>query len=456
MRKHMQSFFKHDPFAQWFIGFFLLLASIFLAHYWVVGQAVYGDGIYHYAFTRSIVKDGDIHLVNEYSHTYSPVNNNNVYPVAPVTVENVTANGFAQNKYGIGAPLFWVIPFAFVDFFVNVWNIVSLPISSHGFSDLYQISVGLFNVAAASLGVVLLYVFLKNYFKPVPAFIAVATVLFGSNLFYYSSLDVINSHPFSFLFSTIFLFYWWKTFARRTHKQWFLLGIILGILLLIRTQDIVFLVLIVAEIIVLLKQKGFTMSHIRQEIPKYLLFAVGLILAFLPQLFVWQTLYGDIWTSPYIRGGERFTFLNPHLIELFIYSKIGIVFWTPLFLVCIAGLVFFFKKQKMLAGLSLLLVVSEIYFISAWSGWTQGESYGVRMLISSIPFMAIGLAYMTQKLLERFTLKKVIIICSAVVAFNFALVFYFLLMHQSPTNDGTVVTQDRSLEKIQKLFNLPQ
>jgi hypothetical protein len=455
MKKYMQSFIKHDPFAHWFIGFFLLLASIFLAHYWVVGQAVYGDGIYHYAFTRSIVKDADIRLNNEYGHTYSPVNNNSIVPAPPVVVENVTANGSAQNKYGIGAPLFWVIPFAFVDFFVGVWNVVSLPISSHGFSDIYQIAVGLFNVMAATLGAVLLYLFLKNYFKPQAAFLSVTALLFGSSLFYYSSLDVVNSHPFSFLFSSIFLFFWWKTFAKRTLKQWFLLGLILGILLLIRTQDVVFLLLILAEIVVLLKQKGFNLSFIKKEIPKYVLFGAGIILAFLPQLFVWQTIYGDIWTSPYFKSGEGFTFLQPHLIDLFINPKIGIVFWTPLFLVCIAGLVAFFKKQKMLAGLSLLLVLSELYFISSWSGWTQGEAFGVRMLISSIPFMAIGLAYVMQLLLERFTLKKVIISVLVLVACNFALILYFLLMHQSPTNDGTVVTQDRSLEKIQKLFNLP-
>lgn len=455
MKEQMKVFFARDPFAKWFVGFFFVLVAGFLAHYWVVGQATYGDGIYHYAFTHSIVKDGDLSLDNQYGHKYSPDNNNSLTPEKPAYVVNITDIGFAENKYGIGAPLFWIIPFGFVELVVVVWNIISVPIPTSGFSDFYQIVVGLFNVAAATTGAVLLYIFLKEFFKPMAAFLAVSLLLFGSNLFYYSSLDVINSHPFSFLISTIFLFYWWKTFLTRTLKQWLILGFLLGILLTIRTQDVVFLVLPLAEACVFLRKNGLDFQLAKKQLVNYFVFGIALVIAFAPQLVVWQTIYGDIWTSPYIRGGEGFNFLKPHLVELFVQTKIGILWWTPLFIVCIGGLLAYLRKSRMLAGLSLLLVVSEIYFIASWSGWTQGEAYGVRMLISSIPFMAIGLAYVLQELLQRFTAKKVYAMCLVIVLVNMALIFYFLLMHQSNTNDGTVVTQERSLEKIQQFFKLP-
>lgn len=450
MKEWIRRFWNTDPFAKWFLGFFLILSTVFLAHYWVVGQAIYGDGIYYYAFTRSLVKDGDIHFVNEYAHHYSPVNNNTVLPEPPSVVENLTPNGYAQNKYGIGAPLFWIIPFTFADVLVNIWNIISLPINGIGFSDVYQILVGLFNVAAVIVGGILLYLFLKKHFNALPAFLAVAVMLFGSNLFYYGSVDVINSHPFSFLTSTVFLLFWWSTLFKRTANQWFALGIIFGILLLIRTQDIVFGILVIAEGIVLLRKQG--VGVLAGLFGRYLMFGFGTLLAFVPQLLTWQTIYGDIFTSPYIRGGEGFNFMEPKLLDLFIYPKISILIWTPVFVVSIVGLFLVLKKHQLLAIFSLLLVFTEIYFIASWSGWTQGESFGVRMLISALPFMAVGLAYVLELLLQHFTKRAVYAMCLIIIAINFALIFYFLLLHQNPTNDGTTVTQDRSLEKIMKLL----
>ncbi len=54
-----------------FFIFFPLLSFAFLLHYWIVGQAVYGDGIYYYAYTRSLYKDHDLNFSNEFSHSYN-------------------------------------------------------------------------------------------------------------------------------------------------------------------------------------------------------------------------------------------------------------------------------------------------------------------------------------------------------------------------------------------------
>ena len=59
-----------------FFGIFFVFLSIFLFEYAIVGQAVYGDGRYYWAFTRSLYFSNDIDISDEMAHFYSPESNN--------------------------------------------------------------------------------------------------------------------------------------------------------------------------------------------------------------------------------------------------------------------------------------------------------------------------------------------------------------------------------------------
>jgi len=60
-------------------GVGVVLVGMFLGHFWLVGQAVYGDGRYYWAAARSMWIDHDLYLKNELRHHYSPVSNNTFF-----------------------------------------------------------------------------------------------------------------------------------------------------------------------------------------------------------------------------------------------------------------------------------------------------------------------------------------------------------------------------------------
>lgn len=124
-----------------------LLMSLFLGHYWLVGQAVYGDGRYYWAVARSMWIDHDLDLTNELRHHYSPVSNNTFYEQidpAPMHEDERKQAFFLP----IGTSIAWL-----------PWMAVGGAVApvKNGYSDAYQMSVGLGAVIYALIGLFLVY-----------------------------------------------------------------------------------------------------------------------------------------------------------------------------------------------------------------------------------------------------------------------------------------------------------
>lgn len=427
-------------------GLSLVLALVFLLHYYVVGQAVYGDGIFYYAMTHSIYFDRDLDTQNQLGHHYSPASNNSAIEEPLENIEMRTKTGLTSSKYPIGPSLAW-LPAVFVaDQKANLLKNINPNFPNNGYSNIYQITVGLMNVLFVGVAIFLLCKFLLKYFSKTTSLLSVLTILFGSNLLFYGGLDVINSHPISLLMSAVFMIYWFKT-KNKTNKNWFAIGLIVGLLALIRTQDFVFLSLIIFENLYLLFNRHLSLSKIILNI---FYVGIGMLISFLPQLLEWRVVFGDFFQNPYISAKEGFNFFRPHLLEIFLGLKVGLFIWTPIYLFCIAGLLLLFKKNRYFSVSAIVLLVFQIILIASWSGWSQGESFGIRMLISTLPFLTIGLASFIDLISGKKYLKY--LFSFLIISYNLAAIFYFLLFAQSPTFDRGKMTQPQELKKIEILF----
>lgn len=425
-----------------FLGILLILSLIFLVHYYIVGQGVYGDGRYYFAYTRSIIKDYDLQFANEYGHHYSPKSNNTLTKEQIDLTTQRTKTGYVMNKYPIGISISWILPFAFADVVANGISFLVPTFPNNGYSDIYQISVGFINVLFVVAGLYVLYNFLNSFFNSNVSLLSILLLLFATNLLYYGSIDVINTHPLSFLLGSIFLAYWWNTRKNRKRREWFLLGFLSGLLAMTRTQDLIFLIIPVVDLLISIYKLGF--KHILSN-ACYLIF--GGFIGFLPQLFVWYVMYSSF-ISPYILGGEGFSFLKPHILELFLNTKTGLFIWTPLFIVIIIGYYHLYKKNRTLALYSMILFALQTFLISSWSGWSQGESFGVRMLLSTTPFLALGLGAYIEYVTHRINNRIILVLFCLFIIFNFLAIFYFLLIFQGNTFDLEEITQDRSINKF--------
>ncbi len=437
-----------------FFGIFPFLVGVFLLHYIIVGQAVYGDGIFYYAFTRSIYKDHDIQFKNELGHHYSHENNNRAVEEPLGYVNDYTKTGYTVNRYPVGAPLSWLPAFTFADSISNTLRFFNPNISNLGYSDIYQIITGVWNVLFVSLGLYLLSLQLKKYFSKSVTMLTIIFLTFATFLFYYAAIDVVNSLPLTFLLSCIFLLLFIRSISNPSKLLYFTIGMTVGYMAMTRTQEGIFLLLPVIAIGKHAVQK--IQSHnFRAIVANFLYILVlfaGFLLVFSIQMYVWYLMYGTFTRSPYIAGKEGFYLLNPHLLELLINSKIGLLWWSPGVIIGILGLVPFSKKEKSLGWYFITLFVVEYYLIASWSAWQQGESFSVRMLTSTLPFLSFGIACLFDYLKNRFNTKTMYIICFLFILINFSLIIYFLGFYQSPTYDLGVNTNSQGIMKFLRMI----
>lgn len=346
---------------------FLLCCTVNLIHYLAVGTAVYGDGRYYYITTRSLALDGDLKFANEYRE----------YDINERTLDT----GNQANKYSPGASLVWLIPFALVHGVVKV-----VGANASGYTWPYQFVVSLTSIVLGTVGILLVYRSLVKFYSQRVSALSSLALLFATNVFFYVAVDVVNSHAISFFFASLLLYL--LCYNRRT----VLIGLVAGLLALTRTQDVLWLGFVLAYFC--MKEKDSPSSLI-----KSLAEIIGtFLLVFAVQLIFWQIIYGS-YLSPYLGGREGFYFSRPQFLGVLVNPDSGLILWTPLvFIALIIFLVTASPKKTIFFTLSKFFIIGQLYLVSSWSSWDQGASFGNRMMISAMPYIAFGFGQILSKL----------------------------------------------------------
>lgn len=372
---------------QLFLLLYLCAIILFLAHFLIVGSAVYGDGRYYYSYLPTFFIQHTTNFFTSYQffHMSGPV----------------TPKGLLGNVYAIGPASFWAIPY-----------LLSYLLFGQGnpYTIFLQVFVGLWNITAVSGGLYILFLSLQTFFTKRIAFLATFATFLTTNLFFYGSLDVINSHSAGFFFSCLLLFLITK---EQTVMRIFLAGCVVGSLALMRIQDSIFLLLPILFMFFQEKKEIFFL--------KSLLTIGGFFLVLLPQFFLWQNMWGNALKSPYLYH-NGFTFLQPHFFGVLLNVNNGFLLWTPSVIFGFIGLFFFLKQKKTLGKLFLLIFLLQLYIISSWNIWWEGASYSARMMITTYPFLACGFAAFLEKI-ER---KKQYIFLVGFTILNLCCMFLFL------------------------------
>jgi len=331
--------------------FFLCLISIYLigffSHAIYLKKTVYGDGIFYYSWLRSTVIDKNANFENEYH--YFDVHQ----PITPLRIPG--------NKYAVGPALLWLPNYLFIHSIVM----------GDGFTLPYQIMVGVTSVLYVCIGLLLLYRILKKFVTDSIAIFILSILSFSTNLFFYGSLDTVNSHGVSFFAVSVFL-----AILFQKKINWFALGMSLGLIGLMRPQDTIVGILVIP----------FLTPIFSKKIPALM---TGFLLLFFPQIVAWHTVYGFWFTSPYLFGGEGFSILTPHILEVLFNLKTGLFTYTPLLLLGFFSFFLHWKFKPKLKLFLLFIVLTQLFLISTWSTWWQGASYGCRMFIVMLPLLVV-------------------------------------------------------------------
>jgi len=296
-----------------------------------------------------------------------------------------------------------------------------------GYSPPYKFFLLVSALFFLAVGLIYLRRILLLHSSDIVTAMVLAAFVIGTNLYWYTLYQGTMSHVYSFALINAFIWYSikWNNNERRGSWQAIRLGLLLGLITLIRPTNII--------IVIIFLLYGVTSAvslrqRFRQAVTDYRLLAVIAIAAvavWVPQMIYWREMTGQwLWFS--YGTDERFFFGEPAIIKgLFSWRK-GFFIYTPLMIFAFSGIITLWKRKSPYALAVTVFVPMNIYLIFSWWCWWYGGGLGQRAFIDSYALMAVASAsllsagiYAGKKLVSRPLVAAFIILTSMGVFYNF-------------------------------------
>ena len=266
-------------------------------------------------------------------------------------------------------------------------------LSSDGFTLYYQHAAGLSGLFWVIAGLAVLSKLLHRHFSDGIAAATLSTILLGTNLYHYATFDSSYSHAYSFFLVAAFLDLTERWYAEPRARTSVLLGIVAGLMALVRHTNVIFLILFPlygVDRIDLVRSRVALLGDRRQLVAIALATAAAVIA---PQLAIYYQATGRVFVSSY--GDLGFNFASPRILGVLFSVQKGLFFWSPLLLASSVGLAWLARSRHSARAFvlpALLVLVVDIYIISSWWDWQFGGSFGHRGFVDTLPIFAIGMA----------------------------------------------------------------
>lgn len=270
-------------------------------------------------------------------------------------------------------------------------------LSPDGFSLYYQHAAGLSGLVWIVAGLAVLRRLLLRSFGDGVTAATLAAVLLGTNLFHYATFDSTYSHPYSFFLFAALMLLTAMWHERPTARASLLLGLVAGLIVLVRHTNVLFLTLVplYGHIARRTSPVARSTSHVARVLATAALVVV-------PQLWIYYQATGRPVVSAY--GELGFNWSDPQVFGVLFGTAKGLFFWSPILLLGAAGLVLLARSGREASAFVLpgcLFLAANTYLIASWWDWQFGGSYGHRGYVDSLPVFALGLAAVFERASRR-------------------------------------------------------
>lgn len=288
----------------------------------------------------------------------------------------------------------------------------------NGFGPPYQLAMYLIGVLYAFIGLWYLRKWLLFQYPDKVVSWTLLAVYLGTNMLYYTFHEGNMSHIYNFCFASVLLYITQTWHTKPTLYKAILLGIMGGMLTLIRPINILMALVFLLYNVVDRRNATQKLNMLWQYKHHLLAAVVAAFLIGFPQLLYWKHVTGQ-WLF-YSYTNERFFFTHPRLIEGFFSYRKGWLLYTPIMALALAGFVALYRQNKPYFGAISLFFCSYTYIVFSWWCWWYGGGFGIRAMIDAYPFLALPMAAMFAYLFKQTSLVKYsstsLIIC--LVLFN--------------------------------------
>jgi hypothetical protein len=364
----------------------LILTALFaigLAFQIQLGARLQSDGFYYFAYLRSMAFDGDVDFTNDYRMLGL---GDKTYLFQP------TRTGHAQSAWTIGPAIVWSPFFAVGHLVAGRLRAGGADVSLDGTSFPYRQAVCVAGLFYGLLGSWFAYRLTRLFFPSGLAAAAVLLTVLGSFMPWYLVKEPSMTHAPSMAAVAGFLWAWAATRDRRTLAGWALLGLAAGFMALIRWQNALFALLPgldALQAMVRSARSGDTRG-LRAAIGGSALFLVCALIAFLPQMLAWKSIYGSfVARSPV---GPEIRWAHPQLLDILFSARTGLFSTSPMLYLAALGLAAFSVARPAIGLPAVAAVCAMIYFNACIQDWWGSAGFGGRRFDGTIPLFALGLA----------------------------------------------------------------
>ena len=181
-------------------------------------------------YLPSLFFDGDIQLYNDFVNMRLPL------PIA------LTATGYASNYWSIGTAFFWS------PFYLAAKLFAASPVNQYGPWFWFWTNFG--TIFYGIVTFFLLYSILKLRGENKSAWPLALLAFAGTPMVYYTFVIGCTAHCISAFAVTLFIWYWLYSFDQyKKTVRYLILGILLGLAAMARTQEVLFAFTVMVELI---------------------------------------------------------------------------------------------------------------------------------------------------------------------------------------------------------------
>lgn len=378
----------------------LALVLLFVLSLPAVTPRLYAsDEIEYFAYLRSLWFDRDLSFDNEYRYFYDR-GIARAYGFHETFLELTTVTGLRLNFGTIGSALLWAPMYGVADLGVRVARAGGSAVEADGFSRPYLAAVAYGSAFYGFLAVLLSVFVARRVVGQGP--LAAAIVWLGTPLIFYMYLAPGMAHACSAFAVAAFVAVWLIVRERWSARGLMALGATAALMTMVREQD-AFCVAGAAldwawTLANDLRVEGRARAIARLK--TVLAGAAAFGLCILPQAWAYVVLNGRLGPPTLVSAKMRWS--APHALQVLLSPEHGLFFWTPLALLCIAGLLAWSiappagvespTSTRRIAMCLLVMFAAQVYVSGSVDTWTVAGSFGQRRFLGLTVVLITGLA----------------------------------------------------------------
>ena len=419
-----------------------VLAAVFVVSLPAVTARIYSsDEIEYFSYLRSLWFDRDVSFENEYQYFYAR-DVARAEGFHETFLERETGAGRRPNFGTLGCAVLWA-PFYAVGDLVARLEQEPRGVAADGFSPPYIAAVAYGSAFYGFVAVLLSIACARRVLRLEPAadpssivkadgasLLAGVTVWAGTPLLFYMYVAPPMSHACSAFAAALFVTIWLRVRATWTTPQLAALGLSAALMAMVREQDVFFAVgpaVDWATGVVARRRDAQGASGRRFPVAAALAGAAAFAIGFAPQLLAYAALNGRPGPSSYVT--RKMDWGAPHALDVLLSPAHGFLFWTPIAIVALAGLVWLALRgaaeARRVATIALLMAAVQVYVAGSVQSWTVAGAFGQRRFVALTPLLAIGLSVVFRAIARSRVRTTAIAAIAVCVWWNLALIAEF-------------------------------